>query len=44
MSGLPDFDQLWDYNNFEQTESTFFELLPDARNSEGAGQLPCSGE
>lgn len=34
MSNLPDFDQLWDYNDPAKTEKAFEELLLDA---EGAG-------
>lgn len=33
MSDLPDFDQMWDYNEPEKTESKFRELLPIAKNS-----------
>lgn len=33
MSNLPDFDNLWDYNDPEKTEKAFRKLLPVARDS-----------
>ena len=33
MSNLPDFDQLWDYNDPEKTEKVFKELVSESRNS-----------
>ena len=35
MSDLPDFDNLWDYNDPEKTEKAFRELLAVAENSAG---------
>ena len=33
MSNLPDFDQLWDYNDPEKTEKAFKDLFAESRNS-----------
>ena len=33
MNNLPDFDQLWDYNDPEKTEKAFKELVSESRNS-----------
>lgn len=33
MNNLPDFDQLWDYNDPEKTEKVFKELVSESRNS-----------
>ena len=35
MSNLPNFDNLWDYNDLEKTEKAFRELLAVAENSAG---------
>ena len=36
VSNLPNFDTLWDYNDLEQTEQAFRELLPGAQESGNA--------